>query len=109
MSRKLLAKQSFSQLVWALTKRVPKGKVTTYLELAKALKKPRSYRAVGNALHKNPYAPVVPCHRVVRSDGYVGGFASGAQKKVDLLKREGVQIINYKVTPLKRFIYYFKT
>ena len=103
----MVKKSTFAEAVWALTKRIPKGKVATYGQLAKALKKPRAARAVGNALNKNPYAPIVPCHRVVRSSGEVGGFASGPKKKINLLTKEGVKIINYKVTPLKKFLYHF--
>ena len=107
MKHKLLSQPTFAEQVWALTKRIPKGKVATYGQLARALKKPRACRAVGNALNKNPYAPIVPCHRVIRSDGSIGGFAMGANKKIALLTKEGVEIFNHKVTPLKKFIYHF--
>lgn len=60
----------------------------TYKEVAMAIGLPKAYRAVGNALNKNPFAPKVPCHRVIRSDGTIGGFASGTKKKIELLKRE---------------------
>lgn len=53
---------------------------------------PKAARAVGNALNKNPYAPEVPCHRVIRKDGSLGGFALGARKKVELLRREGFNV-----------------
>ncbi len=96
---------SFSQLVWKATKKIPKGKVATYQIIAKMIHRPKSARAVGNALNKNPYAPQVPCHRVVRSDGQVGGFASGASDKIKILKKEGITIINKKVTPLAKFLY----
>lgn len=62
----------------------------TYAEVAQAIGKPRAARAVGNALNKNPFAPRVPCHRVIRSDGTLGGFASGTAAKRALLRREGV-------------------
>jgi len=107
MRLKLLNNKTFSESVWALTKRIPRGKVTTYAQLAKALKKPRAYRAVGNALNKNPYAPIVPCHRVIKSDGNIGGFALGSKKKINLLTKEGIKIVNYKVTPLEKFFYRF--
>src|SRR6476660_3486049 len=67
---------SFNQKVWAMTARVPKGRVTTYGDLARALGT-KAYRAVGNAMNKNPYAPGVPCHRVVGSDRSLTGFAAG--------------------------------
>ena len=64
----------FSEKVWELTKRIPKGKVTTYGEIARALGRPGPARAVGQALKRNPHAPAVPCHRVVKSDGGLGGY-----------------------------------
>jgi methylated-DNA-[protein]-cysteine S-methyltransferase len=89
---------SFNQKVWALTARIPKGQVTTYASLAKQLRT-RGYRAVGNALNKNPYAPAVPCHRVVGSDGKLTGYAGGLAKKTRMLQQEGVAIANGKVRP----------
>ncbi len=87
---------SFDERVWKVCKRIPKGKVSTYKEIAKALKT-KAYRAVGNALNRNPYAPVVPCHRVVNSDGRIGGFAGGVKKKVSLLEKEGVKLSRNKI------------
>src|SRR5437867_3661274 len=80
---------SFNEKVWALTTRIPRGKVATYGDIAKALGG-SAYRAVGNALNKNPFAPAVPCHRVVGSDGSLTGFAGGVVKKQRLLRAEGV-------------------
>ena len=80
---------TFSQKVWALTSRIPQGKVTTYAHLARALNT-TAYRAVGNAMNKNPYAPTVPCHRVVGTSGSLTGYAYGLPKKLALLKNEGV-------------------
>jgi O-6-methylguanine DNA methyltransferase len=105
----LVSFSKFSQQVWFLTKKIPRGKVSTYGIIAQALKKPKAARAVGKALHKNPYAPIVPCHRVIKSDGKIGGFAGGRKNKENLLTKEGVQIVNHQVVPLKKFIYYFKT
>lgn len=96
---------SFAEQVWKACKRIPKGKVGTYATIAKMIGKPKSARAVGNALNKNPFAPVVPCHRVVRSDGSVGGFASGSPKKIRLLKSEGVEIKGSKVASLSEYLY----
>jgi O-6-methylguanine DNA methyltransferase len=96
---------TFNQAVWAATKKIPKGKVATYGVIAKMIRRPKASRAVGNALNKNPYAPQVPCHRVVRSDGSIGGFASGPKKKIALLTKEGVKISNNKVAPLDKFLY----
>lgn len=96
---------SFAEIVWRATKLIPKGRVATYSQIAKIIGKPLASRAVGNALNKNPYAPIVPCHRVIRSDGSVGGFALGSKSKINLLKKEGVIIINNKVKPLEKFLY----
>ena len=82
------------------------GKVVTYQELARALENPKACRAVGNAMHKNPYAPAVPCHRVVKSDGSLGGFADGFKKKSELLAKEGIEIIDGKID-LKKFGFKF--
>ena len=71
--------------------KIPKGKVKTYKQVAIGINKPKSVRAVANACGKNPYAPGVPCHRVIRSDGTLGGYsaAGGKKAKEKLLKKEG--------------------
>lgn len=89
---------TFAEKVWRETKKIPRGKVTTYAAVARKIGNPRSARAVGNALNKNPYHNV-PCHRVIRSNGTVGGFARGTKEKTNLLRRERVKIINNKVHP----------
>ncbi|MEA2734839.1 MAG: methylated-DNA-[protein]-cysteine S-methyltransferase [Humisphaera sp.] len=101
---KLVAGMTFNQKVWALCARVPAGKVTTYGEIARALKC-KAYRAVGNALNKNPYAPAVPCHRVVGSTGELTGFAGGLAKKKSLLAREGVEMKNDRVVMREKFTF----
>jgi methylated-DNA-[protein]-cysteine S-methyltransferase len=83
---------NFSERVWALTARIPAGQVVTYGDIAGALGKSRGARAVGNALNRNPYAPGVPCHRVVGSDGKLTGFAGGLPKKEQMLNAEGVRV-----------------
>jgi methylated-DNA-[protein]-cysteine S-methyltransferase len=83
---------TFNERVWALTARIPAGKVVTYGDIAAALGSPQGARAVGNALNKNPYAPGVPCHRVVGSTGALTGFAGGLPKKEQLLTTEGVPV-----------------
>ena len=93
---------TFSQRVWTFTARIPSGKVTTYAELARALGG-KGYRAVGQALNRNPYAPRVPCHRVVGSDGRLTGYAGGLAKKQQLLQREGIHIENGKVITMPFF------
>ena len=99
-------KKSFNERCYQILRKVPKGKVTTYKEIARALKT-KAYRAVGNAMNKNPYSPKVPCHRVVKSNGEIGGFAFGVKKKIAMLKREGIKVKDGKVLDfdknLKRF------
>ena len=97
--------RSFNERCYSVLRKVPKGKVTTYKEIAKAIKS-KAYRAVGNAMNKNPHAPRVPCHRVVKSNGDVGGFASGTKKKISILRKEGIEIKKGKIN-LKKYIYRF--
>ena len=81
----------FQIKVWKYLKTITKGNVKTYKEVAIAIKSPKSARAVANACAKNPYAPLVPCHRVIRSDGTLGGYSGsgGIKTKKKLLKKEG--------------------
>ena len=97
----------FEKKVIASLKRIPRGKVTTYRQIAKFIKKPKAARAVGNACNKNPWAPRVPCHRVVKSGGRLGGYAGGAKKKIELLKREGILVGRGKIKDFKRKIFWF--
>ena len=84
----------FQEKVWAYLKKIPCGSLKTYSQVAKAIGKPLAVRAVANAIGKNPYAPKVPCHRVIRSDGSLGGYSGkgGRKTKRFLLKKEGVMI-----------------
>jgi len=86
---------------------VPKGKITTYSELAKAAGLKNGQRAVGKIMNKNPYPVIIPCHRVVKSDGKVGGYAYGEEIKSDMLTREGIVIKNGKILDLENKIYRF--
>lgn len=95
----------FNKRCYQILRKVPKGRVTTYKEIARALKS-KAYRAVGNAMNKNPYAPKIPCHRVIRSDGKVGGFAGGPRKKSSMLRKEGIEIKNGRID-LKKYLYRF--
>ena len=81
----------FQIKVWRYLKKIPIGKVKTYKQVAIGINSPKSARAVANACAKNPYAPKVPCHRVIKSDGTLGGFSSpgGIKAKKKLLKKEG--------------------
>ena len=82
----------FQLKVWNYLKSIPKGKVKSYKEVAIGINRPKSSRAVANACAKNPYAPKIPCHRVIRSDGTIGGFSAsgGIKAKKKLLKKEGI-------------------
>ena len=95
----------FNQKCYDLLILIPKGKVTTYKEIARALNS-KAYRAVGNAMNKNENAPKVPCHRVVGSNGNLVGYAYGIENKIKLLEKEGVKIINNKID-LKKYFFSF--
>ena len=84
----------FQVKVWRYLTTIPKGKVKTYKQVAIGINMPKSAREVANACAKNPYAPKVPCHRVIRSDGTLGGFSSpgGTITKKKLLKKEGFSL-----------------
>ena len=101
-----LETRPFNARCYALLLEIPNGKVTTYAEMARALGT-RAYRAVGQAMHRNPDAPKVPCHRVIRSDGSLGGYAGGVAKKASLLMAEGIPIRDGAVTNLPDFLYTF--
>jgi O-6-methylguanine DNA methyltransferase len=79
----------FQKAVYRAAVAIPRGQTRTYAQIAVAIGHPHAVRAVGNALNRNPFAPAVPCHRVVRSDGTIGGFASGPRAKKLLLRKEG--------------------
>ena len=90
----ILKGTKFQIKVWKYLKKIRKGNVKTYKEVAIGIKKPKSARAVANACGKNPYAPIIPCHRVIRSDGSLGGYSApgGIKTKKKLLKKEGYLI-----------------
>jgi len=98
----------FNKKVWLALRLIPRGRVTTYKELAKYLKNPKAARAVANACGKNPDAPAVPCHRVIKSDGGLGGYSGGIKRKIKLLKSEGLEIKKGKVAEFKKKIYRYK-
>ena len=87
----------FQKKVWAEIKKILKGKTISYKELAIKIGKPRAYRAVANACAKNPLLEIIPCHRVIRSDGKMGGYMGkkGIERKKRLLESEGVKL-NFK-------------
>jgi O-6-methylguanine DNA methyltransferase len=84
----------FQLKVWAYLRKIPRGNVKTYSQVAKAIGNPLAARAVANAIGKNPYAPKIPCHRVIRSDGSLGGYSGrgGIKTKRFLLKKEGIKL-----------------
>ena len=84
----------FEIKVWKYLKTIKKGSVKTYKQVAIGIKRPKSARAVANACAKNPYAPKIPCHRVIRSDGRLGGYSGkgGIKQKLRLLRSENVAI-----------------
>jgi len=88
---------SFQNRVFEVVKKIPKGKVSTYQKVAKLAEKPRAWRAVGNILNKNRDKKI-PCHRVIRSNGKIGGYKDGTKKKIALLKKEDIIIKNAKIT-----------
>ena len=92
--RKKLSGTVFQIKVWNAISKIPKGKVKTYKELARSIRKPKASRAVANACGKNPFPIKIPCHRVIRSDGRLGGYSGkgGIKTKRKLLRSEGVFI-----------------
>ena len=82
----------FQLKIWDFLKKIPRGTVKTYSEVANAIGKPLAVRAVANAIAKNPYPIQIPCHRVIRKDGSLGGYSGvgGLKTKKNLLKKEGI-------------------
>lgn len=99
---------NFQDKVLVLTKKIPKGKVTTYKEIAKAMKT-KAYRAVGAALRNNKRPIIIPCHRVVSSDGSLGGYKGklNSKEKIKLLKKEGIEINKNKIVDFEKKLYTF--
>lgn len=102
-----MEKINFSQKVYSVCRKIPKGKVSTYGEIARTLHT-KGYQAIGQALRCNPYAPEVPCHRVVNSNGSLGGFkgkTSGKEieEKIKLLEKEGVEVTRGKINLKEHF------
>jgi methylated-DNA-[protein]-cysteine S-methyltransferase len=95
---------SFQERCLKLVALIPEGRVSTYKAIAKALDT-KAYRAVGSAIGKNPNPITVPCHRVVKSDGEVGGYAFGVEKKIQLLQKEGVQVENDKIVDFEKLFF----
>lgn len=101
----------FEERVWNLMRRIPPGRVTTYGLIAKKLET-KAYRAVGNACRRNPYAPTVPCHRAVKSDGTIGGFGGKTTgktvaRKIRMLRSEGVEVRDGKISDFEKILFKF--
>ena len=86
---------------------VPKGKITTYGELAKAVGLKNGQRVIGRIMNKNPYPVIIPCHRVIKSDGKIGGYAYGGDVKSNMLAKEGITIDNGKIVDLENMMHRF--
>ncbi len=99
---------SFSEEVLKLTKQIPKGKITTYKQLAAAAGNKKASRAAGSALNKNSQPVTIPCHRVIKSTGEAGGYSQGKEKKLALLKKEGIPIKESKIINHKHYLHKFK-
>lgn len=95
----------FEKAVYVATFRIPKGKVSTYGRVAKAIGRPNAYRAVANTLHENPLWPVVPCHRVVCSDGRFGGPGHWARGRRKHVEEEGTPMVDGRVVLNKDTLY----
>jgi len=99
--------KTFDQRCYDLLLQIPKGKVTTYREIAHALGT-KAYRVVGQAMNRNPNLVRVPCHRVVKSNGEVGGYAQGENEKIKLLLEEGIDLRKNKILNLEIYLHQFR-
>ena len=97
---------TFNQKCYELLSQIPDGKIVTYKQIANILNT-KAYRAVGSAMAKNPNPIIVPCHRVIKSNGSIGGYALGTKKKISLLESEGIIIKKDKIVDFKKYIYVF--
>ena len=98
---------NLEQKVFKKLLEVPKGQVTTYGELSKAVGLKNGQRVIGRIMNQNPYPVIVPCHRVVMSTGKIGGYAYGEHIKAKMLNDEGVKIKNGKILDLEKKVYRF--
>lgn len=89
--------------VYDIIAQIPEGKVTTYGDIARALGHPRASRVIGRILNKNPNPILTPCHRVIKSNGNIGGYAFGKARKKELLKKEGLSFIGDSTTQLGKY------
>lgn len=103
-----MSNNAFNERCYELLKLIPEGKVTTYKEMANALNT-KAWRAVGSAMAKNKTLHVIPCYRVIRSDGSIGQYALGSDKKAHILVKDGITVTNGKVKDLEKFMHKFSS
>lgn len=96
---------NFMNSVLSIVRKIPKGKVTTYGEIAEDLGGKKFARAVGTALKRNPCVVKIPCHRVVCSDGSIGGYKNGINEKIRLLEKEGIKIRDKKILDFEKVMF----
>jgi len=101
----LSGKTEFEKAVLMATLEIPRGKVSTYKRIAKRIGRPNAYRAVGNALHKNPLAPIIPCHRVIRSDGLIAGDEQSVKERRRRLLEEGIPVKGNRVRLSEKILF----
>ena len=97
---------NFNQRCYELITQIPKGKISTYKQIAKALNI-KAYRVVGNAMANNPNPIIIHCHRIIKSDGFIGGYVLGIKKKINLLENEGMTINKGKIVDFEKYIHFF--
>ncbi|MCH7969171.1 MAG: MGMT family protein [Thaumarchaeota archaeon] len=98
---------NLEQMIYKKLLQVPRGKITTYGELSKTVGLKNGHRVVGRIMNKNPYPVIIPCHRVVNSNGQIGGYAYGKDVKTNMLNKEGIEIQNGKILDFEKRIYKF--
>ena len=98
---------NFNRQCYELLSQIPKGKISTYKQIAKILNT-KAYRAVGNAMANNPKPIIVPCHRIIKSNGLISGYALGTKKKISLLENEGIIIKEGRIVDIERHIHLFE-
>lgn len=95
----------FQQKVYNLLRKIPKGKITTYKLLAKAVGKPKNWRQIGRILSQNPHPPKYPCYKVVKSNGEIGGYNNGRNAKKKLLQKDGLIVYNNRIKDFKKHLF----
>lgn len=96
---------NFNKQIYELCKKIPRGKVCTYKDIAKALNS-KAYRAVGNALNKNKDCNNIPCFKIINSNGKLGGYSKGLKEKIKRLRENGIKIKSNKID-LNRYLHKF--